>query len=100
MTNSDTSRKARLQWISDRTGQYAVRGLAGVSTFTLGITVSAMAFAARNIKEAPKSAEAGDSASMLILGCDASTLFFVAVGAIALFWFTVGGGRKPKVTRN
>ena len=110
MAKSDTSRKAGLQWISGGVGQYAVQCGVGISTFALGITVTAMAVAAGNFKAAPKSAEAetaavaaadaaADSEPTLILGYDANTLFFIAVGAVALFWFTLGGGRKPKVTR-
>jgi hypothetical protein len=106
MAKSDTSRKAGLQWVSGGVGQYAAQCAVGISTFALGITVTAMAVAAGNFKAAPKSAEAeaaavaaADSEPTLILGYDANTLFFIAVGAVALFWFTLGGGRKPKVTR-
>ena len=106
MAKSDTSRKAGLQWISGGVRQHAVQCGVGISTFALGITVTAMAVAAGNFKAAPKSAEAetaavaaAESEPTLILGYDANTLFFIAVGAVALFWFTLGGGRKPKVTR-
>jgi len=36
----------------------------------------------------------------MILGVPVNTIFFVAAGVIAVLWFTLGGGRKPKVTRN
>ena len=43
-------------------------------------------------------AEAAAQAGDMILGIPANTIFYVAVGVIALFWFTMGGGRKAKVT--
>ena len=54
-------------------------------------------------KPAPSSA-AGDAAGGggdgMILGLvSANTLFFITAGLIALFWFTVGGGRRPQVGR-
>ncbi len=88
-----------------RLGQCA----AGISTCALGITVAAMAAAqsGKNFKAAPKSAEAeaADAAAAaaapdMILGIPVNTLFFVAAGVIAVLWFTLGGGRKPKVTRS
>ena len=36
----------------------------------------------------------------MILGVPANTIFFVTAGVLALLWFTLGGGRKPKVTRD
>ena len=57
MAKSDTSRRAGLQWISGGVGQYAVQCGVGISTFALGITVTAMAVAAGKFKAAPKSAE-------------------------------------------
>jgi hypothetical protein len=106
MTKSDTNRKTRLQRIPGGVGRYAVRCAAGISTFTLGATVAAMAVAGGKFKAAPVSAEAeaaaaaaADSEPTMILGYDVNTLFFVAAGAIAVFWFTLGGGRKPKVSR-
>jgi hypothetical protein len=84
----------------------AVRCAAGISTFVLGITVIAMseAQAAKTFKTAPKSAEAeaeaaGVGVPDVILGVEANTLFFIAAGVVALFWFTLGGGRKPKISR-
>jgi hypothetical protein len=82
------------------------RCAAGISTFALGITVAAMtvAHAGGNFKAAPKSAEAeaaeAAAASDMILGIPVNTIFFVAAGVVAVLWFTFGGGRKPKVTRN
>ena len=55
-------------------------------------------------KAAPQRADAGaeagaaDSGLDMILGVHVNTIFFVAAAVIALFWFTLGGGRKPKVT--
>jgi hypothetical protein len=78
-----------------------------MSTTALGITVAAMAAAqsGKSFKMAPKAPEAeveaaaaSDSLDM-ILGVPVNTIFFVAAGMIAVFWFTLGGGRKPKVTR-
>lgn len=43
----------------------------------------------------PKSDEEANSLDY-IMGVHVNTLFFVAVGVFALFWFTLGGGRKAK----
>jgi ribose/xylose/arabinose/galactoside ABC-type transport system permease subunit len=110
MAESETTRKPRFQRLSGRLGRCA----AGVSTFTLGISVAAMAMAQMStngksgsgrFQAAPKSpeaeavdAEAAAQAGDMILGIPANTVFYVAVGVIALFWFTMGGGRKAKVT--
>ena len=41
-----------------------------------------------------------DGGSELILGMvPANTLFFITAAVIAVFWFTVGGGRRPRVGR-
>jgi hypothetical protein len=91
-----------MQRTRGRLGQCA----AGISTTALGITVAAMsaAQAGRNVKAAPKSAEAeaaeAAAATDMILGIQVNTLFFVAAGVVAVLWFTLGGGRKPKVTKN
>jgi hypothetical protein len=102
-----------LQRISGRVGRCAT----GISTCALGITVAAMAAAQQqNIFEAPskgrfqaapksaeaEAAEAAAAAGMpdVILGIPVNTMFFVAAGVVAVFWFTLGGGRKPKVSRN
>ena len=102
--------ETRIQRLSRQLGKCA----AGVSTFTLGISVAVIAMAQQqNIFEkpakgrfqtAPKSpdaeldpqaaAQAGD----MILGIPANTIFYIVAGVIALFWFTMGGGRKAKVT--
>ncbi len=111
MAESETTRESRFQRLSGRLGRCA----AGVSTFTLGISVATIAMAQQeNIYEkpakgrfqtAPRSpdaeaadAEAAAQAGDMILGIPANTIFFVAVGVVALFWFTMGGGRKAKVT--
>ena len=104
MTWFDNVREIRLQRVSGPVGRCA----AGISTCMLGITVAAMAVAQSggNFKAAPKSAateaaeaDAAAAAPDMIFGISANTIFFVAVGVIALLWFTIGGGRKPKVTR-
>ncbi len=109
----NAARKSRMQRIRGRLG----RCVAGISTCALGITVAAMAAARQQnifeestkpqFSEAPKSAEAeaadaaaAAAASDMILGVHVNTIFFVAAGMMALFWFTLGGGRKSKVTRN
>ncbi len=97
-------RKSTMQRMRGRLGQCA----AGISTGALGITVAAMAVAQSggNFQTAPKAPEADVEAAAasdsieMILGISVNTLFFVAAGVIALFWFTLGGGRKPKVSRN
>ncbi len=106
MAKSDTTRETRLQRISGQVGRCA----ANVSTYALAITVASMV-TAQNVygqtsggrfKAAPKApeadAEAAAAATDMIFGISANTIFFVAVGVIALLWFTIGGGRKPKVT--
>ncbi len=108
----NAARKSRVQRIRGRLGRCA----AGISTCALGITVAVMAAAQlQNIyeestkprfQEAPKSAEAeaadaaaAAAASEMILGVHVNTIFIVAAGVIAVLWFTLGGGRKPKVSR-
>jgi hypothetical protein len=84
-----------------RVGRQAVRVTAGVSTCLLGISVATLAVAGRTVKAPPPTAEseaAANAGPTMILGYDANTLFFVAVGAVAIFWFTLGGGRKPKIS--
>ena len=102
MARSDTIRETRLQRISGRVGRCA----ANVSTGALAITVASMV-TAQNVygqtsggrfKAAPKATDADAEAATMIFGISTNTIFFVAVGVIALFWFTLGGGRKPKVT--
>ena len=111
MAESETTCESRYQRLSGQLGRCA----AGVSTFTLGISVAAIAMAQQqNIFEkpskarfqaAPKSpeteavdAEAAAQVGDMIFGIPVNTIFFVAVGVVALFWFTMGGGRKAKVT--
>ena len=86
------------------------RCAAGMSTATLGVSVATMAAAQSGggFKTAPKSPEAEAAAEAaaasegidMILGIPVNTLFFVAAGLIGLFWFTLGGGRKPKISRS
>jgi len=102
MAKSDMIRKTGLQRIPGGVGRVAVRCAAGISTFTLGVTVAAMAAAGGKFKAPPVTAEAQAAAEAeptMILGYEANTMFFVAAGVIALFWFTLGGGRKPKLNR-
>ena len=106
MAESEMTCESRFQRLSGRLG----RCIAGVSTFTLGISVAAMTMAQQNpskgrFQAAPKTpeaeaadAEAAAQAGDMIFGIPANTVFFVAVGVVALFWFTMGGGRKAKVT--
>jgi len=97
-------RKSRMRRMGGRLGRCA----AGISTCALGITVAAMAVAQQqNSYETPKKEQFQappdadpDAAADMILGVPVNTIFFVAAGLIALFWFTLGGGRKPKVGRN
>ena len=108
----NAARKSRMQRIRGRLGRCA----AGISTCALSITVAVMAAAQQQnifeestkpqFYEAPKSAEAeaADAAaaaaeSDMILGVHVNTIFFVAAALIAVLWFTLGGGRKPKVSR-
>ncbi len=104
MVRSDTTRETRLQRISGRVGRCA----ADVSTCALGITVASMITAQNafgqtsggRFQAAPKAPDADEAAGAtdMILGIPVNTIFFVAAGVIAVFWFTLGGGRKAKVT--
>ena len=104
---------SRVQRMRRRLGRCA----AGVSTCALGITVAAMAAAQQqNIYEQPEKpqfqpvpksadaeaaeAEAASTMPDVILGIPVNTLFFVAAGVIAVLWFTLGGGRKAKISRH
>ena len=109
-------RKSRMQRMRRRLDRCA----AGVSTCALGITFAAMAAAqsAENFKVAPTSAEgesgetfqlaplspeaaaAAAAAPYMIFGVSSNIIIFVAAGVIAVLWFTLGGGRKSKVTRH
>jgi hypothetical protein len=84
----------------------------GAAAAAFCLTVAAAAAAqglgektqANRFKSAPKAPEPEDAALAaqtgdMILGIPANTIFFVAAGAIAIFWFTVGGGRKAKLER-
>ena len=113
MTRFDRTRETRLHCIMGQLRRRLGQGVAGISTFTLAITVAALAMAQQQniyekptgsrFKAAPRApdaeAEAASTGLDVIMGVHVNTLFFVATGVIALFWFTIGGGRKPKVTR-
>ncbi|HUS55088.1 MAG TPA: hypothetical protein VMY41_13945 [Thermohalobaculum sp.] len=106
----DTSRRAPARWVLEWVGRYAIRRAVGISTCVLGISVATMALAKKPAKfatapgapdaEAAAEGEASSIIPDMIMGVSTHTLFFVAVVVFALFWFTLGGGRKPKVTRN
>ena len=98
-------RKSALGRLRGRLGRCA----AGISTFTLGISVAVMAAAQQGSSGVPKKDQfelapraPEPEAEMIeqIFGIPVNTLFFIAAGVIAVFWFTLGGGRKPKVTRH
>ena len=97
-------RKSSVRRLRRRLSELAAR----ISACALGIAVASMV-TAQNVygqtgggrfQAAPKAPEAEAAASDMILGFPVNTLFFVAAGVIAVFWFTLGGGRKPKVTRH
>jgi hypothetical protein len=106
MENPYTSKLSRLMQVPGRCA-------AGISAFSLGITVAAMAMAQQQniymqsektrFHAAPKTpdpeaAEAAAQAPDMILGIEANTIFFVAAGVVAVFWFGFSGGRKAKIT--
>lgn len=106
MRKTDTSRLSRLTQLPGRCA-------AGVSAFSLGISVAAMAMAQQqNIymkaeknrfqsapsTPDPEAAEAAAQAPDMIFGIEANTIFFVAAGVVAVFWFGFSGGRKAKIT--
>jgi hypothetical protein len=106
MAKPYTSKLSRLMQIPGRCA-------AGVSAFSLGITVAAIAMAQQanafgkpeksRFQAAPKTpdpeaAEAAAQAPDMILGIEANTIFFVAAGVVAVFWFGFSGGRKAKIT--
>ncbi len=83
----------------------AVRQCAGLAAFVFCLAVTAMAMAQQSSSGRFKAApvpEGADGGGGLdyILGIHVNTIFFVAVVAIGVFWFTFGGGRKPKVGRD
>ncbi len=88
------------------------RVASGAAAAAFCLTVAAAAAAqgmgenaqAKHFKSAPKAPDPEDAALAaqtgdMIFGIPANTIFFVAAGAIAIFWFTVGGGRKAKLER-
>lgn len=106
MTRSNTPKLYRLVQIPGRCA-------AGISAFSLGITVAAIAMAQQQniymkpektqFQAAPKApdpeaVEAAAQAPDMILGIPANTIFFVAAGVVAVFWFGFSGGRKAKIT--
>ena len=52
----------------------------------------------RHSVAAPVPQTEGSSADM-IMGIESNTIFFIAAAVFGLFWFTLGGGRKPKYRR-
>ena len=114
MAGSDTTRETPAPRHAGRSAiRWGGRCVAGVSTCTLGLAVATMARAQNlfqqpeesRFKAAPKApdaevagtAEAAAEGADLILGVPANTIFFVAAGVIAVYWFVFGGGRKAKV---
>jgi len=53
----------------------------------------------RHFTAAPVPKVDGAAEADMILGIPANTIFFAAVVVIGIFWFTLGGGRKPKLDR-
>ena len=99
------------------TARWLVQQCAGLAAFAFYFIVTAMAMAQQNpfdpdagggsgrFKAAPKPPDAEDAAAASqgldqIMGVHINTLFFVVAGLIAVYWFTMGGGRKPKVSRD
>ena len=97
--------------------RWLVQQCAGLAAFAFCFVVTAMAMAQQNpfdpdatagtgrFKAAPKppdpeDAEAAADGLDYIMGVHINTLFFVVAGLIAVYWFTMGGGRKPKVSRD
>ena len=101
-------------------GQLAVgvaRQCAGLCTFVFCFAVTALAMAGQNpfdpkanassgrFKEAPKppseeEAEVAAEGLSHIMGIHVNTIFFVTAAVIGIYWFTMGGGRKAKVSRD
>lgn len=115
MTIPGTSHVARFRWMSDRVSRAASRCAAGIFVCLLIVSTAPIVHAAQNIYEKPAKArfqaapiappteaELAEAATAptMILGVPANTIFFVTAGVLALLWFTLGGGRKPKVTRD
>lgn len=121
MATSDLTQCAALPPVSGERGSRLMqlrgrfgRAAAAASVAWLSLTVTVMA-QTQNIYEKPSSgrfkaapkavdpeadAQAASDATEFILGIHVNTIFFVAAAAIGLLWFTVGGGRKPKVTQH
>ena len=98
-----SGQKTPMRRLSRRLARYG----AGLSTGVLAASVAVMATAQQATKgsgprfsAAPNASDAeGDSLiGDAILGIPVNTIFFIAVGVIALIWFTIGGGRKPKIS--
>ena len=98
-------RQSSARWLRRRLGELS----AGISTCALGIAV-ASTVVVQNVygqtggkfQAAPNAPEAGGDASSgfdEVLGVSVNTLFFIAAGVVAVFWFAFGGGRKVKVGR-
>ncbi len=98
-----SARRAARQWLRHPGAALsaAVVAFAGTSALAQGFGFGQQA-ATASFKSAPvptTGAEA-DAASDTILGVvPANTLFFITAAVIAVFWFTVGGGRRARVGR-
>lgn len=58
-------------------------------------------FTAAPMPKLPKSDEEEPADSIeAAIGIPTNVLFFIVVAVVALFWFTVGGGRKAKIERS
>jgi len=57
----------------------------------------------RHFTSAPGQNAAADEPEQMvpdsIMGVHVNTIFLVAVGVIALYWFTLGGGRRAKIKK-
>lgn len=95
--------------------RWLMRQCAGLATFAFCLVVTAMAMAQQHnpfdpkankgggqFKAAPVSedAEAASGGLDYIMGVHINTLFFVTAGLIGIYWFTMGGGRKARVSRD
>ena len=84
-----------------RAAARAGRCVAGAASLVLGLGLLGAARAAQ-FQKAPSAEKAEEGGGMpdTILGIvHVNTLFFIAVGVFAFFWFVFGGGRKAKVGR-
>jgi hypothetical protein len=104
--------ETRLKKLRSRFARYGAA--ASVAWFSLCVTAAAQIgtnpFKAKTgaaFKGAPPpppdpeaQAKAAEEATNYVLGVHVNTIFFVAAAVIGVLWFTLGGGRKAKVTRH